>query len=142
MPDLRAEDGSHWTLFAREAPSQTGRMRTGAPGPDTGRTIHASSNLERGVLKVLVNSKARAARDRDVRYQALANVVREPLVERVTPEQAMAEVGMAGTPITPGVPDGVDPAAPHTALHLVLDHKYRYTLSEPVPMLGGTTLMK
>jgi len=140
VPDLRAEDdGMHWTLFAPEAASPRGRTRKGAPDPDTGRTIHASLSLERGVLKVLVNSEARAARVRDLLYPALAEVVREPLVEHVTPEQAMAEARMAGAPMPRGVPEGVDPAALRAAVHEVLDRRYRNTLSEPVPMLGGKT---
>lgn len=140
VPDLRAEDdGAHWTLFAPEAPSPQGRTRKGAPDPDTGRTIHASLSLERGVLKVLVNSEARAARVRDLLYPALADVVREPLVERVTPEQAMAQAGAAGASMSLGMPEGMDPADLHAAVHEVLDRQYRKTLGEPVPMLDGKT---
>jgi hypothetical protein len=141
VPDLRAEDdGAHWTLFAPKAPSPRSRTRKGAPDPDTGRTIHASLSLERGVLKVLVNSEARAARVRDLLYPALADVVREPLVERVTPEQAMVQAGATGASISPSLmPEGVDPTDLRAAIHEVLDRQYRKTLGEPVPMLNGKT---
>jgi hypothetical protein len=140
IPDLRAEsDGTHWTLFAPKAPSSKGGRRKGAVDPDPGRTIHASLSLERGVLKVLVNSEARAARVRHLLHPALADLVREPLVERVTPEQAMAEARMAGAPAPRGALEGVDPADLRAAVHEVLDRQYRKTLGEPVPMLSGKT---
>jgi hypothetical protein len=140
VPDLCAEaDGTHWTLFAPEVPSSKRRRREGSVDPDPGRTIHASLNLEDGVLKALVNSEARAARVRHLLAPALAGLAREPLVERVTPEQAMAEAGKAGAPEPSGVPEGVDPADMRAALHEVLNRQYRKTLGEPVPMLGGKT---
>jgi hypothetical protein len=140
VPDLRAEDdGARWTLFAPEPLSPKGGRRKSAADPNAGRTVHASLNLEGGVLKALVNSEARAGRLRSLLDPALKGLVREPLVERVTPEQAMAEHGETGAPPPPGVPEGLDPAELRTALHQVLDRKYRTTLGEPVPMLGGKT---
>ena len=86
---------------------------------------------------MLVNSEARAARVRHLLHPALADLVREPLVERVTPEQAMAEAGTAGASAARAIPEGVDPAELRAAVHEVLDRQYRKTLGEPVPMLGG-----
>ena len=102
-----------------------------------GCTIHGSLSLEGGVLKVLVNSEARAGRVRDLLDPALAGLVREPLVERVTPEQAMAQAGATGAAAAVAIPEGVDPAELRAAVHEVLDRQYRKTLGDPVPMLGG-----
>lgn len=138
VPDLRAEsDGAHWTLFAPEAPSSKSGRRKGSVDPDPGRTIHASLSLEGGVLKALVNSEARAGRVRHLLDPALAGLVREPLVERVTPEQAMAQAGTAGSSTLGDLPEGVNPADLRAAVHEVLDRQYRKILGEPVPMLGG-----
>ena len=86
---------------------------------------------------MLVNSEARAERIRDLLDPALAGLVREPLVERVTPEQAMAQAGTAGASAPRGIPEGMDPADLRAAVHEVLDRRYRKTLGEPVPMLDG-----
>jgi len=140
VPDLRAEDdGAHWTLFAPGSFSPKGGRRKRPADPDVGRTVHASLSLENGVLKALVNSEARAARLRSLLDPALAGLVREPLVERITPEQAMAAHGGTGTPTPPRAPEAVDPAALRAALHEMLDRQYSKTLGEPVPMLGGKT---
>ena len=136
VPDLRAEgDGTHWTLLAPQIPKSKGRSRKAVPDADDGRTVHAHLSLEDGVLKVMVNSEARAERVRQLLGTALAGLVQEPLVERITPEQAMA--GAASAPTPPSVPQDLDPAELRAALHAVLDRQYRKTLSEPVPMLGG-----
>jgi hypothetical protein len=151
VPDLRSDDdGAHWTLFAPEPPSKKGDHRKRPADPEAGRTVHASLSLENGVLKALVNSEARAARLRSLLDPALARLVREPLVERVTPEQAMAAHGASGTPTPPHMPEGVDPAALRKALHEMLDRQYRKALGEPVPtgrakqdrQAGGSQLAK
>jgi hypothetical protein len=140
VADLRPDDdGAHWTLFAPEPLAPKGGRRKRPADPDAGRTVHASLSLENGVLKALVNSEARAARLRSLLDPALAGLVREPLVERITPEQAIAAHGATGTPTPPRAPDAVDPAALRVALHEMLDRQYRKTFGEPVPMLGGKT---
>lgn len=139
IPDLEAEeDGAHWTLLTPAAPAQKRRSGKGSDG-DTGRTVHASLNLKGGVLKVLVNSEARAERVRALVDPALAGLARAPLIERMTPEQAMAQAASAGASTAPRVPDDVNPGELRAALHALLDRQYRKTLSEPVPMLGGKT---
>jgi hypothetical protein len=140
VSDLRPEDdGAHWTLFAPEPLSPKAGRRKRPADPDAGRTVHASLSLEDGVLKALVNSEARARRLRNLLDPALEGLVREPLVERVTPEQAMAAHGATGTPTPPRMPEGVDPEELRAALHQMLDRQYSKTLGEPVPMLGGKT---
>lgn len=137
IPNLRAEDdGARWTLFAPEAlaPKRRGKAST---EPAAGRTIHGELSLVGGVLKVFVNSEARAGRVRNLLDPALAGLVLEPLIERVAPEQAMARADASGASAARAIPEGVDPAELRAALHAVLDRQYRTTLSEPVPMLGG-----
>lgn len=140
VADLEAdENGARWTLLAPAAPTRRRRSRKGASDGDAGRTVHASLSLEGGVLKVQVNSEARSERVRALIDPALGELARAPLVERMTPEQAMAQAAGASASTALRLPEGVDPAELRTALHAVLDRQYRQTLGEPVPMLGDKT---
>ena len=136
MPDLDAgEEGSRWTWFAPSKPRK-GRKRKAKDDPHIGRTIHGEVVLKDRTLEVRVNSEARADRVRALLAPALAGLVREPLIERTTLEQAMAATPPAGTSAPQGL-DGVDPADLRRITHEVLDRQYRETLADPVPMLGG-----
>ena len=138
VPDLRDDgDGTRWTWFAPEKRAVKGRKRAGADDPQAGRTIHGSLTLTESTLEVLVNSEARAARIRSLLKPALADLVREPLIERVTPDQAMGEASSAPPSPSSGIPEGLDPEDLRKAIHEVLDRHYRKALAEPVPMLGG-----
>jgi hypothetical protein len=136
VPDLHAaEEGSRWTWFAPSKPRR-GRKRKTEDDPHLGRTIHGEVMLEDRTLEIRVNSEARADRIRALLAPALAGLVREPLIERTTLEQAMAATPSAGTSAPQGL-DGVDPAELRRIIHEVLDRQYRETLADPVPMLGG-----
>lgn len=137
IPNLRADDdGARWTWFAPQKPVAKGRKR--GDDPDTGRTIHGEAVLQDGKLEVRVNSEARAARIRRLLTPALAGLVQEPLVERMTPEQAMASAPRGGEPASQGL-DGVDSADLRKAVHEIMDRQYRDTLDTPVPALDGKT---
>jgi len=137
VPDLSDDgDGVHWTWFAPEKPSPKHRGRKDADAPDAGRTVHGSLTLTAKTLEARVNSEARCARLRSLLAPELAGLVGEPLVKRMTAEQAMAEAG-PGTSSPQAVPEGMDPEDLREAIHEVLDRQYRKTLGEPVPMLGG-----
>jgi hypothetical protein len=137
VPDLRVDDaGAHWTWFAPAIPASKGRKRKGGADPDVGRTIHGDVVLTDGKLQVRVNSEPRAARIRALLTPALAGLVREPLVERMTAEQAMADAPRSRDSAPPGI-DGIAPVDLRKAVHEVLDRRYRKTLGEPVPMLDG-----
>jgi hypothetical protein len=139
LPDLRAEDeGTRWTWLAPQKPVAKGARRKRGDDPDAGRTIHGDVDLEDGKLEVRVNSEARAARIRTLLTPALAGLVQEPLVERMTLEQAMAETPGVPEPASQGL-DGVDPADLRKAVHEIMDRQYRNTLDTPVPALGGKT---
>ncbi|MBA3324651.1 MAG: hypothetical protein H0T41_05080 [Rhodobacteraceae bacterium] len=137
VPDLRADDeGAHWTWFAPAKPAGKARKRKGDADPDVGRTIHGEVALKDGKVEVRVNSEARAARIRALLTPALGGLVREPLIEHMTAEQAMADAPQAREPAPRGL-EGVDPADLRRAVHEVLDRQYRKTLDTPVPMLDG-----
>ena len=92
--------------------------------------------LKNNALEVRVNSEARAAQIRSLLTPALAGLVREPLVERMTVEQAMAESPHTKTSAAQDH-EGIDPAELRPAIQEVMTRHYRGTLDEPVPMLGG-----
>jgi hypothetical protein len=95
-PDIRDEnDGEHWIWFAPDRPSRKGRKSSRSESSDTGRTIHGHLTLGPTTLEVMVNSEVRATRIRDLLTPILDGLVQTPLVERVTPEQAMAARGNA-----------------------------------------------
>jgi len=139
IPDLRADDeNAHWTWFAPGKPVARGARRKRNDDPDAGRTIHGDVSLHEGKLEVRVNSEARAARIRRLLSPALAGLVQEPLVERMTPEQAMSGTPPAREMASRGL-DGVDPVDLRKAVHEIMDRQYRTTLETPVPMLDGKT---
>jgi hypothetical protein len=136
VPDLRAdEEGAHWTWFAPAKPASKARKRKDGDDPDVGRTIHGDVALKDGKLEVRVNSEARAVRIRALLTPALAGLVREPLIERMAVEQAMAEASRIREPAPLGI-EGAGAADLRKAVHEVLDRHYRETLDSPVPMLG------
>ena len=130
---MRAGPGS-----LRRNPLPRGPGASGGDDPDAGRTIHGEAVLQDGKLEVRVNSEARAARIRTLLTPALAGLVQEPLVERMTPEQAMAGTPRVREPASQGL-DGVDPADLRKAVHEIMDRQYRTTLDTPVPALDGKT---
>jgi len=139
-PDIRDEDdGEHWIWFAPEKPNRKGRKSTQADGADTGRTIYGHLTLGPTKLEVMVNSEDRATRIRNILAPILDGLVQPPLVERITPEQAMAARGAAAAPATRSLPEGMSPEDMREAVRQVLDRQYRKVLGERVPMLGDKT---
>jgi hypothetical protein len=139
-PDIRdEEDGQHWIWFAPEKSNSKGRKNPQTGEADTGRTIYGHLTLSPSKLEVMVNSEARATRIRDILAPILDGLVRDPLIERVTPEQAMAARGGASAPTAQSLPEGMSPKDLREAVHQVLDRQYRNVLSQKVPMLGDKT---
>jgi len=87
----------------------------------------------------MVNSEVRATRIRDLLTPILDGLVQTPLVERVTPEQAMAARGNASASAAKRLPDGMSPEDMREAVHQVLGRQYRKALGERIPMLGDKT---
>lgn len=139
VPDLHADEGAaHWTWFAPAEPAGKGRKHKGTEDLDAGRTIHGEVVLNDRKLEVRASSETRAARIRSLLTPALGELVQEPLVERMTADQAMAESRSTRESDSPAI-DGLAPADLRKAVHQVLDRQYQATLSSPVPMLGGKT---
>lgn len=139
-PDIRdEEDGQHWIWFAPEKSNSKGRKNPQTGEVDTGRTIYGHLTFSPSKLEVMVNSEARATRIRDILAPILDGLVRDPLIERVTPEQAMAARGGASAPTAQSLPEGMSPKDLREAVHQVLDRQYRNVLSQKVPMLGDKT---
>lgn len=139
-PDMRdEEDGQHWIWFAPEKSNRKGRKTPQTGEIDTGRTIYGHLTLSPSKLEVMVNSEARATRIRDILAPILDGLVSDPLIERVTPEQAMAARGGASAPKVQSLPEGMSPKDMREAVHQVLDRQYRNVLSQKVPMLGDKT---
>ena len=139
-PDIREEnDGENWIWFAPERPKRKGRKSSHSDDPDTGRTIHGHLTLGPTTLEVMVNSEIRATRIRDLLAPILDGLVQSPLVERVTPEQAMAARGNASASAAKSLPDGMSPDDMREAVHQVLDRQYRNVLSQKIPVLGDKT---
>ncbi len=139
VPDLRSdEDGQRWTWFAPVKPIAKGRKGKEGDDPDVGRTIRGDVALRDGKLEVRVNSEARATRIRALLSPAIAGLVREPLIERMTLGQVMAGAPQARKAAPQDI-DGIAPADLRKAVHEVMDRQYRKTLDKPVPMLGNKT---
>jgi hypothetical protein len=139
-PDIRDEnDGEHWIWFAPDRPSRKGRKSSRSESSDTGLTIHGHLALGPTTLEVMVNSEVRATRIRDLLTPILDGLVQTPLVERVTPEQAMAARGNASASAAKRLPDGMSLEDMREAVHQVLNRQYRKALGERIPMLGDKT---
>ena len=137
VSNVRAEENENrWTWFAPGQPRRRSRQREGERDDDSGRTIHGDILLKNNTLEVRVNSQARAERIRALLSPALAGLVKEPLLEHMTPEQAMAEFGQ-GRASAPRSSDGADPIESRRVVHAMVDRHYRRTLEEPVQMLDG-----
>ena len=140
VPNIRDEDdGEHWIWLAPEKPVRKGRKSPRPEDAYTGRTIHGHLTLGQTTLKVMVTSEARATRIRELLAPILDGLVREPLIERVTPEQAMAEGGNPTAYAAKGLPEGMSPETMREAVHQFLDRHYRKVLGEKIPMLGDKT---
>ena len=139
-PDIRDEDdGEHWIWFAPEKPGRKGRKSAQADHEDTGRTIYGHLTLGASKLEIMVNSEDRATRIRNILAPILDGLVQSPLVERITPEQAMAARGGASAPAARSLPEGMSPEDMHEAVHQFLDRQYRNVLRQKVPALGDKT---
>lgn len=138
IPDLYSNgDDTGWTWFAPQASDQPGRPHPAADDPNAGRTIHGYLTLDAGKLKVMVNSESRAERIKSLLAPALDGLVRAPLIERMTLEQAFAEHAASGPSMA--VSNELAPAEVKDAVHQMLTLKYRETLKEKIPMLGNKT---
>lgn len=140
IPDLCDDgDGAQWVWLTPEKPIRKGRKSIHAENTGMGRTILGHLKLGTTTLEVMVNSEVRTTRIRDLLAPALNSLVREPLIERVTIEQAMAQHNLPTAATEIGNSESMNPGDIREVVHQLLDRQYRNILGERIPMLGDKT---
>lgn len=141
LADLRRENASFWNWLGDQAPGpargdeQATALRWNVTMED-GTTVLGNVELKDGTVLLSVNSAARAARGTAILRNALAKLVRAPLTEIQTIDQARASSPKKA-------PSDEVPLEVATELvHAMLDKQYRALLDEPVPMLGDRSPRK
>lgn len=101
---------------------------------EDGRTVLGSVELRGRELALTVNASARAVRGTAILRDLLGPSLLEPTTIVRTVEELRDAPGNQGTDV-PEIP--VEIATP--LVHEMLDRRYRQTLDEPVPVLGGVS---
>lgn len=101
-----------------------------------GRTVLGSLEFKGRKLEVQVNSVERANRLKARLQELLGDMVREPLTERITVEQALADHQHDAGANEPLDLTAEEEAEIHKAF---MDQHYRETLDQPIPMLDDKT---
>lgn len=143
LAELRKESATFWNWTRPSAADRPGgrrgrhtQARTDGVILDDGSTVLGSVKLRSKTVLLEANSLARAERGKALLSSTLASMVGTPLIDTMTPEQAVAR-GMrapAGTNSS-----GLSAEEQTKVIHTVLEQHYRETLDEPVGMLGGKT---
>lgn len=142
LPDLRRESAIFWNWLApNDVPS--GYMQPTAQPTfalmstvEDGSVVLGSLELKGKTLVLSVNSESRAERGRAMLVSALEGLVREPLIERQTLAQAMAD---RPPDRTADASSEIPPEEKRRIIQESLDGYYRKQLDEPIPMLGNVT---
>ena len=104
-----------------------------------GSVVLGTIELKSKTIELCVNSESRADRGRRMLEPLLGGLVRAPLVERQTLEQAFAEHREHGSSsATPDLP----PDEQHRILHDAMHRHYRAQLDQPIPALGNISPRK
>lgn len=138
---LRQENARFWNwLGERPAISTSGRATKGklawGVSMEDGTPVLGNVELKGRALVLAVVSAERATRGRAMLEAALGDLVRAPLTEIETVEQALA--ARRDNPPSERE-DGVPVEVATPLVHAMLDRQYRATLDEPVGMLGDVT---
>lgn len=137
VPGLRQENASFWNWVDEGA---TGRSRRKPDAQqftttmDDGAVVLGNLELKVRRVSLTANSAARAARGQALLAQALTDLVRAPLLERVDLDQRLAE-GEG----RPRQGSGLPPEIEREVVSKALDDHYRRVLDEPIPALGNRT---
>jgi hypothetical protein len=142
LPDLRRESAIFWNWLApNDVPS--GRLQPTAQPTfglmstvEDGSVVLGSLELKGKTLVLSVNSESRAERGRAMLVSAFEGLVGEPLVERQTLAQVMAD-RPAGRTADPS--SDIPPEEKRRIIHESLDRHYRKQLDEPIPALGNVS---
>lgn len=138
MNDLQKENAGFWNWLGVQSPARP--AGDGQPGAlhwnvtmEDGTVVLGNVELKDRTVLLSVNSAARAAQGAAMLQGALGDLVRAPLTEIQTIDQARESY--AGAP----PPDEVPLEIATSLVHAMLDKQYRALLDEPVPMLGDRT---
>jgi hypothetical protein len=138
------EDGHSWSwIKTDELPPTKGRRKeTGDQRSDHtiyGHLALISEPTAGDILTVFVNSEPRLERIRELLEPVLGNMVGEPLVEHLTPEQALAQIGDPEFSGHDAGIEGLDQGELTKVVHEALDRRYRASLDEKIPALDNKT---
>ncbi len=142
LPDLRPESATFWNWLAPKDSSSGHLQPTEQPTlslmstADDGSVVLGSLELKGKTLVLSANSEGRAERGRAMLASALKRLVGEPLIER----QTLAQV-MANGPTGRGADASSDipPEEKRRITHESLDRHYLRQLDEAIPVLGNIT---
>ena len=142
LPDLRRESATFWNWLAPKDASSARLQSTEQPTfglmstLDDGSVVLGSLELKGKTVVLSVNSEDRAERGRAMLASALEGVVGEPLIERQTLAQVMADRS-AGK--TAEASSDIPPEEKRRITHESLERHYRQQLDESIPALGNIT---
>jgi len=135
ITDLQKENASFWNWLGGQStarPQQEGRPKAlnWNVTMDDGAIVLGNIEVKGRTVLLSVNSAARAARGTVMLQALLTDLVRAPLTEIQTIDQARESYADAPPP------DRVPLEVATGLVHAMLDKQYRALLDEPVPMLG------
>lgn len=125
------EEGAGWTLFAPPAAGSGSREPA-----DAFDAIEADLRLAGGALEGFVTSRAQCERVRGVIEPALADLVGEPTIEPA-PLDGLDDKAPMMVPPAMEMPEGIEAADVHAAIHGLMDRHYEETLGKPLQVFGG-----
>lgn len=139
VPDLVEASESFWNWVGESPaggarPAEDAATETHSTTLDSGELVLGNVEIVDGAVVLITNSRARSERGMAILTARLGDLVRPPLTEIQTAEQAMAE--SAGEP---PAPSGISPEDEARIIRDTLDAHYRETLDLPVKMLGGAS---
>lgn len=140
VAELRREAGRFWNWLG--GPADLGPRPGNGEDPglrlattlDDGSVVLGTVELEGRVLRLMVNSAARAARGQAMLRPVLGDLVGTPLTEIQTIDQ-LRDAGTGPSPPPPDIP----PDELRALVHKMMDKQYRAVLGQPVGMLDGKT---
>ncbi len=143
IPELDQENDHFWNWVGAKAKKRrptttTPKSQTFVTTMESGGIVLGTLELKKKSLIFSVNSRGRCERGRALLDKALAELVREPLVESQTVDQMMASQGDVRSQAS----SGLSPDDERAIVHNTLDDHYSRMLGEPIPALGNITPTK
>lgn len=146
VPNFEAISHTFWNCLEQRKPRKKKKRQTKAsPGLEFITTteddliVLGTIELKSDRLELCVNSEGRAERGRNELEPLLNGLVRTPLVERQTLEQAFDEHGEYDE-VSAALDLPIDER--RRIIHEAMDNHYRAQLDEPIPALGNISPRK